>query len=82
MLNTVILISAVSAFLILLMGKTGLRDIAIQRSPRLVSRLFECDFCLSFWTSVLVSLAVSIVTGDPAHMAAPVFTAPITRILI
>lgn len=81
MLVNVILVSLSSAFVILLMGKTGVRDGVIAKAPALVSKLFSCDFCLSFWTSVVIVAAAIAVTGDISLAAVPIFSTPITRIL-
>lgn len=71
-----------SAFIILLIGKTGVRDSIIMTSPKLVSGLFSCDFCLSFWISLAMAAVMAFFTWDPCYLLAPVLTTPITRLLI
>lgn len=82
MLTHVIIIALISAFVILFITKVGLRDFVIERSPKLISEMFNCDFCLSFWTNVFMTIIVISYTGFLPFMAVPIVAAPITRILI
>lgn len=82
-LTQIILISLFTTFSILFIGKIGLRDMIIERSPiLLVSKLFDCDFCLSFWASMLFSIVCVCLTNDLAFMVVPFFSAPIIRFLL
>ena len=79
-----VLISALaSSFAILLIGKIGLRDEIIMRSRnRLVSQMFSCDFCLSFWTNTALGTYLFCVTGNPKWLVVSIFATPITRLMI
>lgn len=77
-----VFIALISAFIILLITKIGLRDFVIERSPKLISEMFNCDFCLSFWTNVFMTIIVISYTGFLPFMAIPILATPITRILI
>lgn len=82
-LTQIIMISLFTTFSILFIGKIGLRDMIIERSPiLLVSKLFDCDFCLSFWASTLFSIVCVCLTNDLAFMVVPFFSAPIIRFLL
>lgn len=82
-LTQIIMISLFTTFSILFIGKIGLRDMIIERSPiLLVSKLFGCDFCLSFWASMLFSIVCVCLTNDLAFMVVPFFSAPIIRFLL
>lgn len=48
LLSALIYIALAAAFVILLIGKLGIRDNIIAKAPKLISQLFDCDFCLSF----------------------------------
>ena len=78
----IIFLALLSAFSILLITKLGLRDKAIERSPKLISEMFNCDFCLSFWTNMLIALFLTIATGDLSTLAMPIFAAPLTRLMV
>lgn len=82
MLTHVIIIALISAFVILFITKVGLRDFVIERSPKLISKMFNCDFCLSFWTNVFMTIIVISYTDFLPFMAIPILATPITRILI
>ena len=80
---TVLLIATAAAFSILFLTKTGVRDFVIRRSPvRLLSQLFECDFCLSFWTCLFYSIIIFCIIPCGWLFLFPIFAAPITRSLI
>lgn len=75
-------ISLTAAFFILLIGKMGLRDEIIARAPKLISEMFSCDFCLSFWTSLVLAIAMAIVLGDTGILIIPILSTPIIRVLL
>lgn len=77
-----IIIALVTAFSILLIGKTGLRDLIIEKAPRLVSEMFDCDFCLSFWLSLILAVILAIIIVEPVLIIVPFISVPITRILL
>lgn len=75
-------IAVTAAFGIMLISKLGVRDKVIMEAPKLISELFSCDFCLSWWTCVFLSIVVSAVTGMWAILCVAVLATPITRKLI
>lgn len=75
-------VALVSAFIILLIGKLGVRDNIIARAPKLISRLFECDFCLSFWTSLILAIILAIFFREMSALFIPIISTPITRFLL
>ena len=77
------IIAMCSAFIILLIGKLGLRDTVVEHSKiQLLSEMFSCDFCLSFWLNFLMSVVVIMITIDVSFIIIPVVATPITRMLI
>lgn len=82
MLSALIHIALAAAFTILLIGKLGIRDSIIARAPRLISQLFDCDFCLSFWASVILAIILAIFFREMNILFIPIISTPITRILI
>lgn len=81
-ISIAIIIACISAFIILFAGKTGMRDEIIARAPKLISQLFDCDFCLSFWTSLILAIILAIFFGEMSIILIPIVSTPITRILI
>lgn len=79
----VVLFTALTAaFTILLIGKLGIRNYIIARAPKLISQLFECDFCLSFWTSFILAIFLAIFFNEFNILFIPILSTPITRILL
>ena len=77
-----IIVACISAFIILFAGKTGIRNEIIARAPKLISQMFGCDFCLSFWTSLILAIILAIFFGEMSVIFIPIISTPITRILI
>ena len=77
-----VIIAAIAAFFILFMEKTGYRDRMIANSPKLISQMYECDFCLSFWISVVFTICIIISEHNLSYVYIPFISAPITRRLL
>nr|DAO87927.1 MAG TPA: Protein of unknown function (DUF1360) [Caudoviricetes sp.] len=76
----VFMIAMISCFIFLFLDKIGFRGYIVMYSPiRLFSDLFNCDFCLSFWINLFVSMLVVIVTQDYWTFLIPLFSTPISR---
>lgn len=75
-------VGCATSFIIQLIGKLGVRDWAIERSPRLISELLGCDYCLSFWISAIFAVSVSLATQWPEALMIPVISTPIARFLL
>jgi hypothetical protein len=82
LLSALIYIALAAAFVILLIGKLGIRDNIIAKAPKLISQLFDCDFCLSFWTSLILAVILAIFFREMNILFIPIISTPITRILI
>ena len=82
MLLALTYIALAAAFVILLIGKLGIRDSVIAKAPKLISQLFDCDFCLSFWTSVILAVILANFFREMNILFIPIISTPITRILI
>ena len=82
MLLALTYIALAAAFVILLIGKLGIRDRVIAKAPKLISQLFDCDFCLSFWVSAILAAILAIFFSELSILFIPIISTPITRILI
>lgn len=78
----VAVISLAAAFSILYIDKVGIRDQIILKAPSLISKLFSCDFCLSFWVSLAFAILLAILFNEIIIIFVSVLATPITRILI
>nr|DAU31599.1 MAG TPA: Protein of unknown function (DUF1360) [Caudoviricetes sp.] len=89
-LYQIILTSLLTAFLILYSNKTGIRykirdylDLHYNNKlTNLISRMLDCDFCLSFWLSLVIIIVTVVMLQNPKLFFIPIFSTPITRILI
>lgn len=71
-----------ASFFVLFITKIGLRERIIATAPKLVSELFACDFCLSWWTGLFLSAVAAAVMSNWLVLAIAVIAAPITRRLV
>lgn len=78
--------SLISAFIFILIAKLGLRERIIIHSTKIISELFDCDFCLSWWLNLIVALCMwSIGVYDYSIFMCifiPVCGTPLTRLII
>lgn len=82
LINFGIIIGSTTAFIIILIKKLGIRDIIISRAPKLFSQLFDCDFCLSFWISVIFVIILVYINKDISMLIIPFLSTPISRFLL
>lgn len=75
------IIGAIAAFIILAGRKSGIFDYLQALTPPWMP--WECDFCLSFWLSLLITiLAITTATLPPAWPLIPVLAAVISKALV
>jgi len=46
------------------------------------AKMFNCDFCLSFWAGVALAILLAFITGDPTLLLVPFCSTMITRFLL
>lgn len=82
----IILIALLTTFVILFLHKIGaieyLRNKACKEELELIAKLLECDFCMCFWTSLVISCVASLITHDNSWIVIPVLSTPISRFLL
>ena len=77
------IVALVAAFVVVLLKKWGVAEYMQVHGDRFTSQLFSCDFCMSWWVSVLVMLlSVSFVGNNAVYLLAPVLATPIARYLV
>ena len=57
------IIACIAAFIVTLLHKWGAVEymqVHADDFPEVVNKLFECDFCLSWWVSVIISIVFAI----------------------
>jgi hypothetical protein len=81
-METILSISGISAFIILFITKVKIREYLQTFGPKIISKLMGCDFCLSFWTNVILIVVFVIFTHETKYLYLIFVNTPITRILI
>ncbi|MCM1077873.1 MAG: hypothetical protein NC344_06885 [Bacteroidales bacterium] len=80
-LTQIIIVATVAAFLITLAEKWGIVEYMQVHGNDFFSKMFNCSFCLSWWTCVAVSVILALFTAEGSWMLAPFCSTVITRIL-
>lgn len=81
-LISIILIALASAFVLTLAYKWGVIEWMQVHGDKIISQMANCDFCLSFWSNIIVCMVVMLVVDDVTIGLAPLFSTMITRKLL
>lgn len=78
----ILLTALFSAFSINLLKKWGIIEWLQIHGSELISKMAHCDFCLSWWTNLIISIIVAIIIGSWAILLIPFFSTMITRFVL
>lgn len=81
-MELVVLVALAASFMVLLVKKWGIAEWMQIHGGEVMSRLFSCDFCMSFWSSLVVCVLISCWHEDPVLLAVPLFSTPIARMMV
>ena len=81
-LELIALVALMAAFIVLLVKKWGWAEWMQIHGDKFLSKLFSCDLCMSFWAAMAVCFALMYWTEDKTLVFVPMFTTPITRMLV
>ena len=81
-IKLIILGALVAAFVVLLVKKWGWAEWMQIHGDKFLSKLFSCDLCMSFWAALFISFAFVYWYDDPIYILLPIFTTPVTRMLV
>jgi hypothetical protein len=80
-----IIVALIAAFIILFLGKTGLRtklrDYYDKIGISIIADMLDCDFCFSFWTCLVVAMLLCAFGYKPDFLVL-LCAPPITRYLL
>ncbi len=68
-----------AAFIILLCSKWGVIEWLQIHGSKLISEMANCDFCLSWWACLILTIIVLCFVGDVHMIAVPFIATPIAR---
>ncbi len=77
-----IVIGCLAAFFITLAKKWGVVEQLQVRGNDLVSEMAHCDFCMSWWACVVLTLAYIFITGDTSMVWMPFIGTMVSRRLL
>lgn len=72
-------VACTSAFLLLLAYKWGIVEWFQVHGGAIVSKMANCDFCMSWWLCLFLSLVIVNVTSDGTLLLVPFVSTPIAR---
>nr|UVX39899.1 MAG: protein of unknown function (DUF1360) [Bacteriophage sp.]DAD82430.1 MAG TPA: Protein of unknown function (DUF1360) [Siphoviridae sp. ctHMI2] len=78
----IILVALMAAFVLTLLRKWGVIEWVQVHGNEFFAKMFNCDFCLSWWACVLICFFAFVLTGNPAYLGVPFCSTMITRILL
>ena len=78
----IIIISGAAAWLLTLGRKWGVLEWLAVHSNAFFNRMFNCDFCMSWWTAWVLTAALFCITGDSHTLIIPFVSTTITRRLL
>lgn len=81
-IDCVIVIALFAAFILTLMRKWGIVEYVQVHGNDFFVKMFNCDFCLSWWACVLMSLIALAFTWNPVFLFVPFCSTMITRGLL
>ena len=85
-LYQIIVVALATAFIVLFANKSEirikLRDYFDIKRIKLLADMLDCDFCFSFWTSLVIAITLVTITLDFSYIYVPVFSTSITRFIL
>ena len=78
----ILLVALAAAFVVLVVKKWGWAEWMQIHGDKFLSKLFSCDLCMSFWAGLFISFVFVCWYDDPIYVIMPVFTTPLTRMLV
>ena len=81
-LGLVVLVALAAAFIVLMVKKWGIAEWMQVHGDKLLSELFSCDLCMTFWAGTLLWVVMACVYDDPLLAFCGVLSCPISRMLV
>ena len=77
-----LLTAFLAAWLIMLAKKWRIIEWLQTRGNTFFNELWSCDYCLSWWCSVVIAATAAAVTGDGHLLLVPFFSTMVSRRLL
>lgn len=77
-----VIIALFAGFCITLLRKWGVIEWVQVHGNAFFAKMFNCDFCLSWWAGVVLSAIFAVITGDVILLCVPFCSTMITRYML
>lgn len=77
-----VIISLFATFILLLLRKWGVIEWMQVHGNNFFSEMALCNFCLSWWVSVSLSVICAVITGDLTLLLIPFCSTPLIKCLL
>lgn len=77
-----VVVALVAAFGLTLLRKWRVIEWVQVHGNDFFAKMFNCDFCLSFWSGLALSILCVFITGNPALLLVPFCSTMITRFML
>lgn len=77
-----VVVASVAAFGLTLLRKWKVIEWVQVHGNDFFAKMFNCDFCLSFWAGVVLAILLAFITGDLMLLLVPFCSTMITRMII
>jgi hypothetical protein len=77
-----VIVGCIAAFLLLLLYKLGIVEWLQVHGDPIISKLAQCDYCMSFWLCGIIMLTMAAITDDAGLICVPIIATPIARRLL
>jgi hypothetical protein len=75
-------VALLAAFIVLLIKKWGFAEYMQIHGDNFLSKLFSCALCMSFWAAMFICLIYACWTDELVLLFVPMFTTPLTRMMV
>lgn len=76
------LVAMFAAFTLLFLRKIGIIERMQVHGNWFFSQMSRCDFCLSFWGNLILSIILVLVTNEMKYIFIPFFSTPLSRLVL
>lgn len=77
-----VVVALVAAFSLSLLRKWRVIEWVQVHGNDFFAKMFNCDFCLSFWSGLALSILCVFISGNPTLLLVPICSTMITRRLL
>lgn len=76
------MVGCAAAFLLLLAYKLGIVEWLQVHGDVVVSKMAQCNFCMSWWLSVVITILLAVIMDNVALLCVPFISTTIARRLL